>query len=63
MGVKYTPDMIQPYGLVPYAVYGGIVYSFKCPAATGDKVFDAALIDEIFIRAMLKLESEQCESK
>ena len=43
--------MIERFGLVPYAVYGGIVYSFKCPAATGDQVYDAALLPEILLAA------------
>ena len=49
--MKYTPDQIRPFGLEPYAVYGGIVYSFKC-AATGDYVWDADLLDQIFLAAI-----------
>lgn len=56
--MKYTPEMIERFGLVPYAVYGGYVASFKCPAATGDRIYDAALIGPIFAAAQRKADAE-----
>jgi hypothetical protein len=49
--MRYRPDEIKRYGLEPYAVYGGYVYSFTCPAATGDRIYDADLLDGIFEKA------------
>ncbi len=49
----FTPDQVRKFGLEPYAVYGGKVYSFKCPGIP-DKVFDAALLPHIFADAQSK---------
>lgn len=51
--MKYQPSDIEPFGLKPYAVYGGVVYSFTCPA-TGDRVYDAILLEKIFATAQKK---------
>ena len=52
--MRYTPEMIERFGLVPYAIYGGVVYSFKVPSATGDKVYPAELIEPILIAAQIE---------
>ena len=49
--MKYTPESVRAAGLIPYAVYGGVVHSFKAPS-TGDYVWDADLLDGIFTEAM-----------
>lgn len=49
--MRYRPDEIRPFGLEPYAVYGGLVYSFTCPAATGNRVYDAVLLERILLTA------------
>lgn len=49
--MRYKPEAIERFGLVPYAIYGGYVYSFTCPAATGNRVYDAALLDSILLAA------------
>ena len=49
--MRYKPEHIERFGLVPYAVYGGYVYSFKCPAVSGDRIYDAALLERILLAA------------
>ena len=49
--MRFRPDQIEPFGIEPYAVYGGIVYSFKCPSVSGDRVYDAALLEKILVAA------------
>ena len=46
--MRYRPEEIERFGLVAYAVYGGYVYSFKCPGVSGDRVYDADLLEPIF---------------
>lgn len=46
--MKYRPDQITRFGFEPYAVYGGYVYSFKYPSVSGDRIYDAAMLDKIF---------------
>jgi hypothetical protein len=53
MTMRYRVGEIERFGLVPHAVYGGFIHSFKCPAA-GDTVYDAALLDSIFAAAQNK---------
>jgi hypothetical protein len=49
--MRYRPEAVKRFGLEPYAVYGGFVYSFKCPSVSGDRIYDAALLDHILIAA------------
>lgn len=56
--MRYTPEQIERFGLVPYAIYGGFVASFKAPSATGDRVYDAALLDSILIAAQKQADAE-----
>ena len=49
--MKFRPDQITPFGLEPYAVYGGVVYSFKCPSVSGDRIYDASLLEKILAAA------------
>ena len=48
--MRYKVDEVTRWGLEPYAVYGGYVYSFKCKQ-TGDRIHDASLLDKIFAMA------------
>jgi hypothetical protein len=42
---RFRPDQITQYGFEAYAVYGGYVYSFKCPKVSGDRIYDVNLLD------------------
>lgn len=53
--MKWSPEAVEHMGLIPYAVYGGVVHSFKVPGQ-GDKCYDGNLLDEIAIGAQKKVD-------
>ncbi len=58
MNQTYTPEQVRKFGLEPYAVYGGKVYSFKCDTVPG-KVFDIDRLPGILMAAHNKIVNQE----
>lgn len=49
---RFTPDYIKQYGFIPYAVYGGKVYSAK-HEETGDRIYP----DNVLIKILMTVQN------